>query len=253
MNSNIKIQILKFNCNYSTTCHIKFGIQIKENNKEEYIESKHSFKIEKNQQINLINDNLYLNINHNDIINNESELEILLLVYTKAGYQTAGIGNILIKDIKNDENIQIEIKKCVLGNGNLELKFELPNLIFTNDEINLGNNENSINLNKELDNDDIQKLKNENYNLILENKKLKEQYNLLNNQFKKVENNQNNIQNENINDKNKIIEQLKEKIKYFEEEENELKGIIDDLKKENKEMIEEKNQIIYSHFLHYIH
>ena len=130
MNSKIKIQILKLHSDYSATCHFKIRIQLKDNDNVEYVESKNPFKVIKNQPSDLINDNLYLNINKNDIINNESELDILLLVYTKGGYQTAGIGNILIKDIKNDENVQIEIKKCVLGSGTLELKFELPNLFF---------------------------------------------------------------------------------------------------------------------------
>ena len=173
MNSKIKIQILKLHSNYSTTCHFKIRIQLKDNNNLEYVESKNPFKVIKNQPSDLIDDILYLNINQNDIINNESELEILLLVYTKGGYQTAGIGNILIKDIKNDESIQIEIKKCVLGKGNLELKFDISNLVFNNNEMNLENINDSSNLNKELDINDIKQLKNENYNLVLENKKLK--------------------------------------------------------------------------------
>ena len=239
MNSNIKIQILKFNCNYSNTCNIKFGIQIKENNKEEYIESKHSFKIEKNQQINLINDNLYLNINQNEL-NQNSLFEIILLVYSKEGYEIAGKGFLKFNDIINNNNVFVDIENCSLGKGNLELKFFFN---FKENDLEqkdyLSSNKLFSNQNPE-DNDCKE-------NIILENKKLKEEYNSLLTKIQDLEKKNSNInQNQkSINkEKEKIIEQLKEKIKYYEEELEELKGIIEDIKKENKEILDEKNEKI---------
>ena len=51
----------------------------------------------------------------------------------------------------------------------------------------------------------------------------------------------NNANNEIIKEKDQQINELKTKIDYYEQENNELKGLINDFKKEKRKYTEEKN------------
>ena len=122
-NKKIIFSVNKLIANYSQTFHFKLKIQLKNSN--EFCESKHSTKYEKNKQELNLNEILELNILNSTIINKNSILQFFLLIYTKSGYKNAGIAELLISEIKNNSNNKIEILKCVLGKGIFEIKIEI--------------------------------------------------------------------------------------------------------------------------------
>ena len=99
-----------------------------------------------------INETLELNIN--DSLTFEHKFQFFLEVYTKTGYKTAGIGILqLSNDIKLKTPININIQKCPLGKGALEIEFIKLDLISQNHKqsIDMYNNTNS-NINPNLTN-----------------------------------------------------------------------------------------------------
>ena len=113
--------------------------------------------------------------------------------------------------------------KCPLGKGTLEIQFNKLDLIRQNNE--------TKNENYGYKNDDFSNLTNTNTN-----------YN--NTNFMSQSNVSNNLNNDYIKEKEEQIKELKTKIDYYEEENNELKNLINDFKRDKKKLIEEKNSLI---------
>ena len=108
-NKKIIFNVNKLVANYSQTFHFKLKIQLKNSN--EFCESKHSTKYEKNKTELNINETLELNILNSSTINKDSVLQFYLLIYTKTGYKSAGNANLDIINIKNNLINKIEILK----------------------------------------------------------------------------------------------------------------------------------------------
>ena len=218
----VQITINKLIASYSSNCHFKIKIVSNSSPNKESAENKHSFKYDKSSSEVPINEKLELNIN--DTLSFEHKFQFFLQVYTKSGYKTAGLGILqLSKDIKLDTPIQIEIMKCPLGKGTLEIQFNKLDLIRQNNE--------TKNENYGYKNDDFSNLTNTNTN-----------YN--NTNFMSQSNVSNNLNNDYIKEKEEQIKELKTKIDYYEEENNELKNLINDFKRDKKKLTEEKNNLI---------
>ena len=218
----VQITINKLIASYSSNCHFKIKIVSNSSPNKESAENKHSFKYDKSSSEVSINEKLELNIN--DTLSFEHKFQFFLQVYTKSGYKTAGLGILqLSKDIKLDTPIQIEIMKCPLGKGTLEIQFNKLDLIRQNNE--------TKNENYGYKNDDFSNLTNTNTN-----------YN--NTNFMSQSNVSNNLNNDYIKEKEEQIKELKTKIDYYEEENNELKNLINDFKRDKKKLTEEKNNLI---------
>ena len=265
MNKLIKLTLIKLNAVYSTSFKFKVQSQIKNLN-DEKIETQESFKYTKDINDTQINEEIDLNIQDISLIKLNSELQFFLQIKTKTGYKTAGMGKILFNNIKNNDINIIEIEKCPLGKGNFEVQIELPKALlnqFNNNNNNnndnnktlkenitlndkgnsnyenssFSNNQNSTfqnNDNISLNNGVINKLEKEILDLKKENEELKN---------KKISSHSNSS-NSQLKDKEKIIQELKNKINYFENETIELKSIIEDLTQEKKKLSEEKNEMI---------
>ena len=277
MNKCIKLTLIKLNASYSVNFKFKVLSQIKNLNNEK-VETHDGFKFEKDTNCTEINEQIELNIEDISLINLDSELDFFLQIKTKTGYKTAGIGKINFNDIKNNEVNIIEIK-CSLGKGNFEVQIELPKSLLKqfeskNNNLNLpsqvssnigtegnsnisniilnnqneviqknnnnksNNNNNNINngFNNNDNNDDkINKLLKEISELKKENEELKN---------KTTSHNNSNLINGQLKDKDKIIQELKNKVIYSENEASELKSIVDDLTQEKKKLNEEKNEMI---------
>ena len=212
--TTIKIIVNKLLANYSSNCHFKIKIVASTSKYKEETENKHSFKYEKGSSEVKINEKLELMLN--EPLTFESKLQFFLEVYTKTGYKTAGVGILSIsKDIYPNIPIMIDILKCPLGKGTLEIQFENLNL----------NNAPQ----KPIANDsEIKGYTNQPTNQPIENSFI----------------NNSSINNELLKQKDQQINELKTKIEYYEEENNELKNLINDFKKEKKNLIEEKNMIL---------
>ena len=219
----VQILVKKLTAVYSSNCHFKIKIVSNSSPNKESAENKHSFKYDKNSSEVNINETLELNIN--DSLTFEHKFQFFLEVYTKTGYKTAGIGILqLSNDIKLKSPININIQKCPLGKGALEIEFIKLDLISQNHKqsIDMYNNTNS-NINPNLTNT----------------------YETNNNSnFVKQSNISTTMNSDLIREKDQQIKELKTKIDYYEEENNELKNLVNDFKKEKKKLMEEKNTLI---------
>ena len=219
----VQILVKKLTAVYSSNCHFKIKIVSNSSPNKESAENKHSFKYDKNSSEVNINETLELNIN--DSLTFEHKFQFFLEVYTKTGYKTAGIGILqLSNDIKLKTPININVQKCPLGKGALEIEFIKLDLISQNHKqsIDMYNNTNS-NINPNLTNT----------------------YETNNNSnFVKQSNISTTMNSDLIREKDQQIKELKTKIDYYEEENNELKNLVNDFKKEKKKLMEEKNTLI---------
>ena len=275
MNKLIKLTLFKLNAVYSTSFKFKVQSQIKNLN-DEKIETQESFKYTKDINDTQINEEIDLNIKDISLIKLNSELQFFLQIKTKTGYKTAGMGKILFNNIKNNDINIIEIEKCPLGKGNFEVQIELPKALlnqFNNNdnndnEKNNNNNDNNNNNNTLKENITLNNKGNSNYenssfsnyqnstfqnndNISLNNEiinKLEKEILDLKKENEELKNKKisshSNSSNSQLKDKEKIIQELKNKINYFENETIELKSIIEDLTQEKKKLSEEKNEMI---------
>ena len=292
--SVVQLMINKLTASYSSNCHFKIKIVVSSSQNKESVENKHSFKYQKGtSEVNMYEK---LDLKTYTPLTSESKLHIFLEVYTKTGYKTAGVGKLnLSKGVMANFPIKIEIQKCPLGKGNVEIQFlnlnlpakevnkiKLPrkiskdNLSENSDISFLSSFTNNINQN------DISfvsyatnltnQVKNNNYNtnpnIYNNNTKanITNPYSSssTNNIFKKNNDsnfnnsrscnnifanqnktmNSNNVNNDILKDKERQISELKTKIDYYLEENNELKNLVNDFKKEKKTLNDEKNAII---------
>ena len=290
---NVQIMINKLTANYSSNCHCKIKIVLNSSPNKESAENKHSFKYEKgNSEVNIY-EQLVLNLSSPLTI--ESKLHFFLLVYTKNGYKTAGIGKFnLSEGIMINVPQKIEIQKCPLGKGYLEFQFlnndsnknpvptktlnkiALPQQITKDNISNYSDNSFISNITNNLaqnpcDISEISYGTNITTPITINNNKNNNQNKSTDNMFKKIKkfnsnnnitnnfNNNNiyNIQNTNPNidsnsnidkeilkEKDKQINELKTKLNYYEDENNELKNLINDFKKEKKAISDEKNMLL---------
>ena len=209
----VQIVINKLKATYSSNCHFKIKIVSFSSKNKESIENKHSFKYDKSLQEININETLELQINDN--LSFEYKFQFFLEVYTKTGYKTAGLGILqLSEDMKLNNPIQIEIQKCPLGKGSLEIQFAKLDLLqekyYKKNETNESENSNLTNKNKYINQSNVNNYQNDDY----------------------------------IKQKDEQINELKTKIDYIEEENNELKNLINDFKKEKKKLLGEKEALI---------
>ena len=219
--STVQLIIVKLTASYSSTCHFKIKVVSSSSPNKEYAENKHSFKYDKSSQEVNINEKLELKIN--DTLTFDHKFQFFLEVYTKTGYKTAGLGILqLSKDLKLNHPIQIEIQKCPLGKGTLEIQFIKLDLL--EQEINTKNeNFGNANTNTNLTNLD----KNKNANTYINQSNISSMAN-----------------SDYIREKDEQINELKTKIDYYEEENNELKSLINDFKRDKKKLLDEKNSLI---------
>ena len=118
----IQIMINRLLATYSSSCYFKIKVVLPLLQNKLFDENKHSFKYEKGQ--NEINIYEKLEITPTTPLTPENKFQFFLEVYTKKGYKTAGVGIYhLAKGISENVPIQIEIKKCPLGKGTLEIQF----------------------------------------------------------------------------------------------------------------------------------
>ena len=217
----VQITINKLTASYSSNCHFKIKIVSSSSPNKESAENKHSFKYDKSSSEVPINEKLELNIS--DTLSFEHKFQFFLQVYTKSGYKTAGLGILqLSEDIKLETPIQIEIMKCPLGKGTLEIQFNKLDLIQQN-------NQTKDNTYGYTNNDNYSNLTNNNEK---------------NNNYMTQSNVSSNLNSDYIKEKEEQIKELKTKIDYYEEENNELKNLINDFKRDKKKLIEEKNSLI---------
>ena len=209
----VQITINRLTAFYSSNCHFKIKIVSSSSPNKESAENKHSFKYDKSTSGVDIYEKLELNINDN--LSFEHKFQFFLEVYTKTGYKTAGLGILqLSQDIKLNNPIEIEIMKCPLGKGTLEIEFNKLDIIQQkNDDYN-NNHSNLTNTNTN------------------------------NNNYMSQSNISNNANSAYIKEKEEQIKELKTKIDYYEEENNELKNLVNDFKKDKKKLLEEKNNLI---------
>ena len=213
----VQILINKLTATYSSNCHFKIKIVAFSSKNQESVENKHSFKYDKTKFEVNINETLELQIN--DEISFDNKFQFFLEVYTKTGYKTAGLGILLLtKDIKLNNPIQIDIQKCPLGKGTLEIQFIKLDLLLQND------------------NTKNEKYENANTDFINNNNN--------DNNFLKQPNINNDANADYIREKDEQIKELKNKIDYYEEENNELKNLVNDFKRDKKKLLEEKNSLI---------
>ena len=291
---NVQIMIIKLSANYSSNCHCKIRIVLSSSPNKESTENKHSFKYEKgNSEVNIYEQlDLYLN----SPLTIDSKFHFLLLVYTKKGYKTAGIGKFnLSEGIMINVPQKIEIKKCPLGKGYLEFQFlnndsnkkpspektiktiplpqkfskdntsvysdnsflsdltnnltqNLCDISNTSYGTNITNitpittNYNKNNYNKSTDNM-FKKIKKFNSNNNITNNLSSNNIYNIQNTNPNMESNSN-IDKEILKEKDKQINELKIKLNYYEDENNELKNLINNFKKEKKEINDEKNMLL---------
>ena len=220
----VQVTINRLTAFYSSNCHFKIKVVASSSPNKESAENKHSFKYDKSTSGVDIYEKLELNINDN--LSFEHKFQFFLEVYTKTGYKTAGLGILqLNKDIKLNTPIEIEIMKCPLGKGTLEIEFNKLDLIqpkndnYNNNYSNLTNTNTPNNINNNISNTN-------------------------NNNYMTQSNISNNANAAYIKEKEEQIKELKTKIDYYEEENNELKNLVNDFKKDKKKLLEEKNNLI---------
>ena len=238
--STVQIVINKLIANYSSSCNFKIKIVVNSANKEQ-AQNKHSFKYEKGSSEVQINEKLTLNLAQP--LNLETKLQFSLEVYTKTGYKTAGIGLLSFADgIESNKPYKIQIKKCPLGDGSVEIQFINFNLSANS---NMSMPENSVIANNQpyINNNNNNYSNNNNTNNAYSNNS---PYNNNISQSNYSSNN-NNMNRDLIREKDQQIDELKTKIEYYEQENNELKGLIKDFKKEKKQLTDEKNALLTQH------
>ena len=242
--STVQIMMNKLIANYSSSCNFKIKIVVNSANKEQ-AQNKHSFKYEKGSSEVQINEKLTLNLS--EPLNLETKLQFSLEVYTKTGYKTAGIGLLSFADgIESNKPYKIQIKKCPLGDGSVEIQFLNFNLSANS---NMSMPENSVIANNQpyINNNNNNNYSNNNYN---NNNKSNNTF-TNNSPYSNNNISQNNYSsNKNgdlLREKDQQIEELKTKIDYYEQENNELKGLIKDFKKEKKQLTDEKNALLTQH------
>ena len=212
--STLNIIINKLIANYSSSCHFKIKIVASSSPGKEQVENKHSFKYDKSSTEVNINERLELFLSES--LKVDSKLQFFLEVYTKNGYKTAGVGILTITNvISSNIPISIDIQKCPLGKGTLVIQFE--NLNINNSSHNPSPVSSNI------------------YN---QTNQPKQQLGISN-----INNSVNYVNNDLLKEKDQQINELRTKIEYYEQENNELKGLIDDFKKEKRKLLEEKNII----------
>ena len=264
--STIQIYIIKLIANFSSSCHFKIKVVFSSSPYRESTENKHSFKYEKgSSEVNIYE---ILNLKPFHPLTSEDKLQFFLEVYTRTGYKTAGVGVLhLSRGITANETIKIEIKKCPLGKGNLELKFLDFNLKpsplikqikiphqrkISEDKISSYTNLNTFSNNihdKSIISDisyttnmtNIEPLTS-NYN-----SNSPKNYHIKFNNSPQKANNYNNLTNENTNDnilnkKDKQINELKSKITYYEGENNKLKDLIKKYKEEKNKLLNQQKE-----------
>ena len=120
--STVQIYINRLLAKFSSSFHFKLKIVVSSSPNKESVENKHSFKYDKDSpELNIYEP---LNLNITSPLTSESKLQLFLEVYTKTGYKTAGVGVLrLSKGIMTNVPIRLEIKKCPLGKGYLEIQF----------------------------------------------------------------------------------------------------------------------------------
>ena len=213
--TTLYIVINKLIANYSSSCHFKIKIVASSSPQKEQAENKHSFKYDKNSTEVNINERLELILGAP--LEVDSKLQFFLEVYTKNGYKTAGVGILTITNvISSNIPISIDIQKCPLGKGTLVVQFENLNINNTSNNPSPAFN-----------------------NLYNQNQQQKQQLGISN-----ISNSNNYANNELLKEKDQQINELKTKIEYYEQENNELKGLINDFKKEKKKLVEEKNILL---------
>jgi hypothetical protein len=259
--STVQININKLTAQYSSTCHFKIKIVLSTSPYKESAENKHSFKYEKgSSEINIYEK---LELKPFAYLSQESKLQFFLEVYTKTGYKTAGVGVLhLSRGVQTNVPIKIEIQKCPLGKGYLEIQFlnfsinpsTSPKKInipmrrqVSNDKT--SNHSNNISY---VNNQDKSFISNISYTTNMTNIEPSSNYHINKSPDPRSFHNRNNNKyyiktsfgNNNddiIKEKDRQINELKTKINYYEDENNELKNLIKDFKKEKKALIEEKN------------
>ena len=257
----IQIMINRLLATYSSCCYFKIKVVLPLLQNKLFDENKHSFKYEKGQ--NEINIYEKLEITPTTLLTPENKFQFFLEVYTKKGYKTAGVGVYhLAKGISENVPIQIEIKKCPLGKGTLEIQF----LNFNINPVNKINNMNVIPLGRKKSRGHSRSPSKVSDNSFLPQKSeisdisyITNVTNILpvkpNNNLDSDKNSYNiiytspnsNITNLNNNDdllkeKNRQIKELKTKIDYYNDENKELKNLVEDFKKEKKVIADEKNR-----------
>ena len=258
----IQIMINRLLATYSSSCYFKIKIILPLTSNKLSAENKHSLKYEKGQkEINIYEK---LEITPNIPLTPENKFQFFLEVYTKKGYKTAGVGIYhLYKGVSQNVPIQIEIKKCPLGKGHLELQF----LNFNINPVNKINNINVIPLGRKISKGHSRSPSKTSDNSILPQKSeisdisyITNLTNIMpvkqNNNYDNDTNSYNitytspntttfNLNNNNddlLNEKNRQIKELKTKIDYYNEENKELKTLVEDFKREKKQIADEKNK-----------
>ena len=219
--STVQIVINKLIANYSSSCNFKIKIVVNSANKEQ-AQNKHSFKYEKGSSEVQINEKLTLNLAQP--LNLETKLQFSLEVYTKTGYKTAGIGLLSFADgIESNKPYKIQIKKCPLGDGSVEIQFINFNLSANS---NMSMPENSVIANNQpyINNNNNNYSNNNNTNNAYSNNSPYNN-NISQNNYSS---NNNNMNRDLIREKDQQIDEMKTKIEYYEQENNELKGLIKD-------------------------
>ena len=254
----IQIMINRLLAGYSSSCYFKIKVVLPLLQNKLLDENKHSFKYEKGQsEINIYEK---LQITPTIPLTPENKFLFFLEVYTKKGYKTAGVGIYhLSKGISENVPIQIEIKKCPLGKGTLEVQF----LNFNINPVNKIKNMNVIPLGRKKSSGHSRSPSKVSDNSFLPQKSeisdisyITNVTNILpvkpNNNFNSGYNIINTSPNSNIinlnnnddllNEKNRQIKELKTKIDYYNDENKELKNLVEDFKKEKKVIADEKNR-----------
>ena len=269
--SSIEIYVNKLTANYTSSFHFKIKIVLNSSPYRETAENKHSFKYEKGASKINIYEKLILKTFHP--LTSESKLQFFLEVYTKSGYKTAGIGVFhLSKGVFANVPFQIEIQKCPLGKGKLEIQFENFNLkpslsakkinipirhhlsnhksSYSNNSYSYNNQEKSIISNNSyitnltnidsISSDNNSSNSPKNVHKIKNNNNSPYEYNNIKKNYISKSNDNDEI----IKEKDRQIIELHTKINYYEEENTELKNLLKDFKKEKKTLIEEKNILL---------
>ena len=264
----IQIMINRLLATYSASCYFKIKVVLASSPTKESAENKHSFKYEKG----LYEINIYekLEIIQKSPLTLESKFRFFLEVYTKKGYKTAGVGVFhLSKGVMQNVPINIEIKKCPLGKGTLEIQF----LNFSINPVTKINNSNLnvIPLGRKISRGHSRSPSKTSDNSILPGKSEVSDISFITNinNIMPVKQNQNTsydinsinstnnnictspnittvntINNDNedlLKEKNRQINEIKTKIDYYNEENKELKNLVEDFKKEKRAIIDEKN------------
>ena len=206
--NTIQILIIKLSANYSSSCHFKIKVVANTSSVKDSVENKHSFKYEKGTTETNINEKLELQLSQP--LNSETKLQFFLEVYTKTGYKTAGVAILnSLNNIVSNNLMELEILKCPLGKGSVFVQF--------------------INFNYPPKVEKVEKLEKVPTDSVLKPKS----------SFVNAS-----MNSEILQEKEQQINELKRKLDYYEEENNDLKNLIKDFKRDIKTLTEEKKDIL---------